>query len=112
MLIAFQVHGCLLRVDRPGESKSYLVDPRFPKRADAKAAVCLLAMSQGLGGYIRAIGVAAESKLTPEMRKLANEQILPVLSSECNKIRPGAHPAFEFNRDRDGKQIIVFDLLY
>jgi len=96
------VHGCLLRVDRPGESKSYLVDPRFVKRADAKSAVCLLAMSQGVGDYIRAVKQEAEQRLSPERRKLAHEKIIPSLTVECNKVRPGNRMAFVFMQERDG----------
>lgn len=96
------VHGCLLRVDRPGESKTYIVDPRFVKRADAKSAVCLLAMSQGLGDYIRSVKEQAEQRLSPERRKLAHEKIIPSLTVECNKVRPGNRMAFGFVQERDG----------
>ncbi|TFK35030.1 hypothetical protein BDQ12DRAFT_612281, partial [Crucibulum laeve] len=93
-------HGCLLRLDRPNESRTYLVDCRFPKRADAKAAVCLLAMSQGVGNYIRKVKEDADNKLPAKMRLLANERILPLLSIECGKIRPGNRPEYEFITER------------
>ncbi|EGN97416.1 hypothetical protein SERLA73DRAFT_75102 [Serpula lacrymans var. lacrymans S7.3] len=95
------LHGCLLRIERPGDSKSYLVDPRFPKRADAKAAVCLQAMSQGVGDYIRSISAAVEGKVTPTMRTWVNDHVVPVLASEYSKIKPGAHPQYDFEKDKD-----------
>lgn len=96
------MHGCLLRLERPVETKSYLVDARFPKRADAKAAVCLQAMSQGAGSYIRAVGVEVENKVTASMRKWANEDIFPVLGSEFSKIKPRCYPSYEFEKEKDG----------
>jgi hypothetical protein len=98
------VQGCLLRIEHCGESRSYLVDARFSKRSDAKAAVCLQAMSQGLGNYIRAIGKVVESKVTQAMRRLANEQIFPILVSESSKLGPNAHPTYEYERDKDGER--------
>ncbi|KII84788.1 hypothetical protein PLICRDRAFT_179128 [Plicaturopsis crispa FD-325 SS-3] len=95
------MHGCLLRIERPGDSKSYLVDARFSKRADAKSAVCLQAMSQGVGNYIRAIGKAVEDMVTPMMRAWANEQVLPILGAECNRLKPRCPPTYEFEKDRD-----------
>ena len=96
------VHGCLLRVERPGECRSYLADPRFQKRADAKAAVCLQAMSLGVGNYIRELGTAVATKVS-HFRTLANQYILPQLASECEKTQPGNRPVFTFEMDRDGK---------
>lgn len=95
------VNGCLLRVDRPGESKTYIVDPRFVKRADAKSAVCLLAMSQGLGDYIRSVKQETEQRLSPERRKLAHDKIIPSLTAECNKVRCGNRMVFDFVQERD-----------
>ncbi|KAF9072458.1 hypothetical protein BDP27DRAFT_1320489 [Rhodocollybia butyracea] len=50
-------HGCLLRIEDPsGEFKevlNYLVEPRFSKRNKAKMAVCLQAMSEGVGNFLR-----------------------------------------------------------
>jgi hypothetical protein len=96
------VHGCLLRIERPSESKSYLVDPIFAKRVDAKAAVCLQAMSEGVAGYIRGVGEAVSNKVTHSMRKWANEHVFPTLGLESHKINPGRGPTFTFERDRDG----------
>jgi len=103
-MILLQVHGCFLRLDRPGEYRAYLVDPRFPKRADAKAAVCLRALSHGVGDYVRAIGKAVESKVTPLMKSWANDQVYPILLSEYSKVRSG-HPAFAYEKDKDGRSL-------
>jgi hypothetical protein len=84
------------------ETKTYLLDAQFPKRSDAKSAVCLLAMSQGVGDYIRELKEAAENKLPADKRKLANEKILQVLTTECSKVRNGNRPIFEFTCGRDG----------
>ena len=101
------MHGCLLRLERPGEPRSYLVDLRFYKRGDAKAAVCLLAMSQGVGHYIKEVGEAVQTKLSPESKKLAHQHIYFQLASECEKVRPGNHPIFTFPTDRDGNDFDV-----
>ncbi|KAG0693624.1 hypothetical protein DFH29DRAFT_963615 [Suillus ampliporus] len=94
------LHGCFLRLDRPGEYRAYLVDPRFPKRADAKAAVCLQALSRGAGDYMRAIGKAVEARVTPLMKSWVNDQYTPVLLSEYSKIRV-RHPDFTYEKEKD-----------
>jgi len=104
------VHGCLLRIERPQHSKSYLVDARFPKRADAKAAVCLQAMSQGVGDYIRAVGKEAEEKITPIMRRWANDLIFPLLGVECSKVKPGTHPRYDFQKEKDGSVLFLMNV--
>lgn len=97
------MHGSILRIERPEETRTYLVDPQFPKRSDAKSAVCLLAMSQGVGDYIRGLKEAAENKLPADKRKLANEKLLQVLASEYSKVRQGNRLIFTFTNERDGK---------
>ncbi|KAG2157757.1 uncharacterized protein EDB93DRAFT_1124492 [Suillus bovinus] len=94
------LHGCFFRLDRPTEYRAYLVDPRFPKRADAKAAVCLQALSQGAGDYMRAIGKAVEERVTPLMKTWVNDQVYPVLLSEYHKVR-GRHPNFTYEKEKD-----------
>lgn len=101
------VHGCLLRIERPQESRSYMVDARFPKRADAKAAVCLQAIFQGVGDYIRGIGQEMENMITPIMRRWANDLIFPMLGSECSKVKPGTHPRYDFYKEKDGGALFV-----
>ncbi|KAL5501067.1 hypothetical protein ACEPAH_9454 [Sanghuangporus vaninii] len=93
------LHGSIMRLERPGETKTYMVEPRFAKRSDAKAAVCLQAMSQGVSKYIRSLADAVDSKITDEMRRLANEQILPILGSEYGRLRHGMHPVYDYGFD-------------
>ncbi|KAH9939641.1 uncharacterized protein BXZ73DRAFT_23966, partial [Epithele typhae] len=103
-------HGCLLRLERPGEVKSYLVDPRFSKRTEAKAAVCLLAMWEGVGAHIRSIAKAIEDKIPPQARKHANEVLAPTLNTEYRKVRgPGVPPTIEHDQDLDacGATLVV-----
>jgi hypothetical protein len=104
------VHSCLLRLERPGTCKSYLVDTRFYRRGDAKAAVCLLAMSLGVGNYIREVGVSVQEKPSHYLKQIANQYIYPQLASECEKVRPGNRPTFTPNTDRDGKNYISVSL--
>lgn len=80
-----------------------MVEPRFAKRTDAKAAVCLQAMSQGVGKYIRSLASAIDSRVTDEMRRLANEQILPILGSEYGRLRHGMHPVYDYGLDNGGE---------
>lgn len=54
-----------------------MVVPQFPKRADAKNAVCLAALAAGVGTYVRAISAALEAKISPETKTLVYESILP-----------------------------------
>ncbi|KAH9159017.1 hypothetical protein EDB89DRAFT_2056365, partial [Lactarius sanguifluus] len=75
-------HGAVLRLTRPGEVRTYMVEPQFSKRADAKSAVCLAALAADVGGYVRGIGAAIEAKISPEARSLPPE-------------------IFEYTKDRD-----------
>jgi len=79
------------------------MDPLFPKRVDAKPAVCLLALSQGLGNYIRGIQDSIDNKLSPEMRVLANTRFMQALSAECARVRQGNRTNFVYSMDRDGE---------
>lgn len=64
-------------------------------------------MSQGVGDYIREVKEAAENKLSPDKRKLANEKIMQVLAADCSKVRNGNRPIFEFTSERDGNVLFV-----
>jgi hypothetical protein len=78
-----------------------MVDPQFPKRADAKNAVCLAALAVGVGAYVRA--VALEAKISPVAKSLVYESILPVLTTEYAKLWPNKLPEmFEYTKDSDG----------
>jgi hypothetical protein len=101
-----------LRLVRPGEVRTYLVDPQFPKRADAKNAVCLVALSAGVGAYVRSIAEALEIKVPPETRTLVFETILPLLTGEYAKFWPNKLPVmFEYTKDRDGMPVPLFVFL-
>ena len=96
-------HGAVLRITRPDEVHTYMVDPQFPKRADAKNAVCLAALAAGVGAYVRAVSEALETKITPLERSLAYDSILPALTAEYAKFWPDKLPEmFEYTKDRDG----------
>ncbi|KAF8552813.1 hypothetical protein OG21DRAFT_1415383, partial [Imleria badia] len=103
------LHGCLLKLDRPGEYKASLVDARFPKRSDAKAAVCLQAMSEGIGDYIRSIASTLDTKVTPTMRSFSSSLVFPTLTSGLSKIDSALHPHFEYDKERDafGATLVV-----
>jgi hypothetical protein len=79
-----------------------MVVPQFPKRADAKNAVCLAALAAGVGTYVRAISAALEAKISPETKTLVYESILPLLNTEYAKYWPNKLPEFEYTKDRDG----------
>ena len=100
--LSLAVHGCILKLDRPGEYKASLVDARFPKKSDAKAAVCLQAMSEGIGDYIRSIASALDNKVTPTMRSFSSSLVFPALTSGLSKIDTALHPHFEYDKERDG----------
>lgn len=109
-LSSFIVHGCLLRLHRPGEYKAFLVDARFPKRSDAKAAVCLQAMSERIGDYIRSITSAVDTKITHTMRSFSSGLVYPTLMSELSKIETDLHPHFEYDKERDGWHLSLIHL--
>ncbi|KAJ7645849.1 hypothetical protein B0H17DRAFT_1103805 [Mycena rosella] len=94
------MQGCLLRLKRPGECRSYFADPQFPSQKDAKAAVALLALSQDAGKYIRGAGAAVEARVTPEMRQFVLTSVFPMLATETQRIG-GAAPHFEFSTADD-----------
>ena len=110
-LSSLTVHGCLLKLDRPGEYKASLVDARFPKRSDAKAAVCLQAMSEGIGDYIRSIASAVDNKITPAMRSFSSSLVFPALTSGLSKIDTDLRPHFEYDKERDGWHLSLPHLL-
>jgi hypothetical protein len=80
-----------------------MVDPQFPKRADAKNAVCLAALAAGVGAYVRAVSGALEAKISRETKTLVYESILPLLTTEYAKYWPNKLPEmFEYTKDREG----------
>ena len=104
------MHGCLLRILRPSHPPlSYLLLPLFQKRADAKNAVCLQAISQGIGEYIRGVVRELDEKVTTEMRRVAGEFYAGLgegkrLGAGCGGAREGwvRWVRWEFEKDKDG----------
>lgn len=97
------VHGCLLRftLPRQSEGRSFLVEPIFSKRSDAKSAVALHAISQGVGAWIKSVGDAVENLITPEMRAKAQSLIGP-LSTECTRAGIQGQPAYIYAHEDGG----------
>ncbi|KAJ6482136.1 hypothetical protein C8R47DRAFT_981945 [Mycena vitilis] len=93
------LHGCLLRLGCPGECRSYLVEPVWCNLKDAKAAVVLLALSQGAGKWIREVAAAVEARITQEMRRFAQASLFPTIASETQRSK--LTTAFESHRDGD-----------
>ncbi|KAJ7034742.1 hypothetical protein C8F04DRAFT_560026 [Mycena alexandri] len=94
------VHGYLLRLRRPGECRSYLVEPRFGTHKIAKAAVTLLALSLGAGKWIREVTEAVKARITPQMRQFVISTVTPALAAETRRIGGKASaPHFEFYND-------------
>lgn len=80
-----------------------MVVPQFPKRADAKNAVCLAALAAGVGAYVRGISAALKAKIPSETKALVYESIIPLLNTEYAKVWPNKLPEmFEYTKDRDG----------
>lgn len=70
------------------------------KHADAKVAVCLLAMSQGIGDYIREVGATVLKTISPRLRKITHQLLQPLLSTEIQQKR--ATITYDFEIDREG----------
>ncbi|KAK0234597.1 hypothetical protein EDD85DRAFT_792625 [Armillaria nabsnona] len=92
--------GYLLRIDRPNpkECKSYIIDARFNKRGDAKTAVALMAMSQGVGEWLKKVARDV-NKITQEMKRV-KDSFLPKLNKECQTSN-SEQPTFECKNQRD-----------
>lgn len=126
---AFTGHGCVLRIEDPlkdpKEAKSYLVEPGFSKKNIAKLAVCLRAMSEGVGsflrGYVSAITKAATISLpvkapenpsenqgaSLEMKRYANETFYPQLLAACQAIGPQVVPLFFYQNNKTNKSKFI-----
>lgn len=82
-------------------SRTYLVEPQFTKRADAKSAVALYAISQNVGGWIYEISKAIEDLLTPDMKVKAANLIAP-LNSECTRAGLQGQPLYIYEHEEGG----------
>ncbi|KAG6919003.1 hypothetical protein DXG01_009713 [Tephrocybe rancida] len=83
-----RLFGCVLRIHRPKKCCSYLVEPVFSKRLDAKTAVCLLAISLGVEEYYLSAANEIANVITPELRTFVDEQILPLLKESHTFVYP------------------------
>lgn len=110
------VYGCLLRIeDRAQEFEriyNHLVEPAFVDRDQARVAVCLQAMSEGVGNFLRGfIPVVVEApaqkastqkvpaknlQKSPTLLEMqyANETVWPQLLAACRDIDPRLQPFF------------------
>ncbi|KAK7018602.1 hypothetical protein R3P38DRAFT_2983443 [Favolaschia claudopus] len=88
------LHGCVLRLNRPGTCRTYLVEPQFLSYKEVKSAVTLLALSLGGGKWIREVGLDLEVRITPEIRQFV-QKYLPVLAQETQRVSKTT-PRFEF----------------
>ena len=81
-----------------------MVMPQFPKRGDAKRrnAECLAALALGVGEYVRAIGAAIETKISPKTKTPVYEGIIPLLNTGS------IGQMFEYAKDRDGTCDLYF----
>ena len=80
-----------------------MVELQFPKRTDAKNAVCLASLAAGVGAYVRSVSGTLETKISPETKTLVLESILPFLTTKYAKYWPNKLPEiFEYTKDCDG----------
>ncbi|KIK66630.1 hypothetical protein GYMLUDRAFT_69786 [Collybiopsis luxurians FD-317 M1] len=95
-----QRHGCLLRIEDPNldpsQAKNYLVEPRFSKKNKAKLAVCLQAMSEGVGDFFRSFIPGHAKQVTSDMHHYANKIVWPQLMAACRSIGPDVVPSLHF----------------
>ncbi|EPQ53310.1 hypothetical protein GLOTRDRAFT_140149 [Gloeophyllum trabeum ATCC 11539] len=95
------LHGCVLRLTRPsGQPLTYILEPVLQKQEDVKNAVCLVAATQGVEDYIASVAKEVESRVTPEMRRLAHDTVLPLLTAEV-KALPSAKIEYKYSRSHD-----------
>jgi hypothetical protein len=102
------LQGSVLRLKRPGECRTYLMEPRFPTYKNAKAAVSFLALSQGAGKWIREVSTNLEALVTPEMRRFALKSLFPTLAQEVQRLT-GSGPRFDCYTTDDGadRRVVV-----
>ncbi|KAF8315797.1 uncharacterized protein EI90DRAFT_300196 [Cantharellus anzutake] len=90
------LHGCVLRLDHPSlPSRSYMVDAVFSKRQEAKTAVCLQAISEDVGEYIRSTGIKYNESLTKDMKEQATK-LYTVITQDLSRTKPSQRAEWEF----------------
>ncbi|KIY49954.1 hypothetical protein FISHEDRAFT_72182 [Fistulina hepatica ATCC 64428] len=91
------LHGSVLRLEcTPSDHKSYIVPPVFPNRGDAKTAVYLLAMSQGVVDYIRKLGHTGAKLSVNVYTKGAH--VMEQLEVECSNLSPSNKPIYTVSK--------------
>ncbi|KAJ3848400.1 hypothetical protein EV368DRAFT_86662 [Lentinula lateritia] len=96
-------YGCVLRIEPPPsdsdpkQAQTYLVEPRFSKKAKSRVGVCIQAMSEGVGSFLRAYAPDTKTTLpgvnslvTLEMQRVVNDTMWPALEAACRELGPGA----------------------
>ena len=89
--MGIQVFGsvpCMVSFD---ECLTHIMESMFTKKADAKAAVCFRALSQGLREYVCNIAKCLDSHVIMDTKKKASDQILLVLMSEYSHLQLSCH---------------------
>ena len=85
--MGIQDFGSVPYMVSPNECLMHIMEPMFTKRANAKAAVCFRALSQGLREYVCDIAKCLDSYVMMDTKKKALDQILPVLITGLASIR-------------------------
>ncbi|KAJ3861083.1 hypothetical protein EV359DRAFT_84673 [Lentinula novae-zelandiae] len=104
-------YGCVLRIEPPPSdsdpkhAQTYLVEPRFSKKAKSKVGVCIQAMSESVGSFLRAYvpdtkitSPGINSLVTLEMQRFVNEIMWPALEAACREVSPGAAITTQYPR--------------
>src|ERR1700733_11605069 len=89
-----------------GTNRSYLVDPVFAKRQDAKMAVCLEAISLGVSQWIRSISTSMEDRLTKGMKDRAREVLIPAINSSLQRLKPPQRAEWAFSSQNHGMSMV------
>lgn len=98
------VHGCVARIQQGSSTdvnRSYLVDPVFAKRQDARVAVCLEAISGGVCQWIRSLEVKLEAELS-QVKKEEATQVLARLSADMQRMKPPQKAKWNFSQKGQG----------
>jgi hypothetical protein len=76
----------VIRLKKSSEIRTYLVEPMFTSKDDAKAAACAQALSENVMTFLCGPGWPMERKITPEMRRFCNETLLTTLTARVKEL--------------------------
>jgi hypothetical protein len=79
-----------------------MVGPVFSKRQDAKTAVCLEAISQNVGDYVRSTGTKYDERLTKEMKDYAKEHVFGLITQDLQRLKPPQRATWAFDNHKGG----------